>query len=131
MPSELTSEGVRKVTDLARKATQAIHAAERKIPTAERQELPEKPASTTAISEAEETSVSTETITRNIEKLNARVQNIQRDLQFSVDAETGRTVIRVIDSETRETIRVIPPEDILAIEQRLNGSSGLLINSSV
>jgi flagellar protein FlaG len=50
-----------------------------------------------------------------VTKLNDYVQNIQRTLSFSVDKETGRTVVKVYDSETNELIRQIPPEETVKL----------------
>ena len=46
-------------------------------------------------------------------------QNIQRGLRFQVDDATGDTVISVIDRQTDETIRQIPPEELLNLSKRL------------
>lgn len=43
-------------------------------------------------------------------KLNVASQSIGRDLRFEVNLESGRSVIQVLDSETGEMIRQIPPE---------------------
>ncbi len=48
-------------------------------------------------------------------------------LQFSIDDETGRTVIRVVDEQTGETIRQIPSEEIMAIARNLDRLQGLLV----
>ena len=61
-----------------------------------------------------------------VSQISEFVQNIQRDLQFSVDEDSGRIVIKVIDSETNEVIRQIPPEDALRLARDL-GSAGSLI----
>jgi uncharacterized FlaG/YvyC family protein len=42
--------------------------------------------------------------------LNVASQGIGRDLRFEVDMESGRSVIQVLDRETGEVIRQIPPE---------------------
>lgn len=55
------------------------------------------------------------------------VQNFQRDLQFSVDQDSGRTVIKVVDSETQEVIRQIPPEDLLRMARNLGSPDSLII----
>jgi flagellar protein FlaG len=59
-----------------------------------------------------------------VSRLNDYVQNIQRTLSFSVSEDTGRTVIKVYDSETDELIRQIPPEDTIklaaAIEEQVS-----------
>ena len=44
-------------------------------------------------------------------QLNIVSQTIGRDLRFEVDMESGRSVIQVLDSETGEIIRQIPPEN--------------------
>ncbi len=53
--------------------------------------------------------------TPDLEKLAARLnlasETIGRDLRFQVDMNSGRSVIQVLDRETGEIIRQIPPED--------------------
>jgi flagellar protein FlaG len=43
-------------------------------------------------------------------KLNVASRSIGRDLRFEVNMESGRSVIQVLDRETGEVIRQIPPE---------------------
>jgi flagellar protein FlaG len=47
-------------------------------------------------------------------------QNVQRQLQFSIDEDTGRTIIKVVDSETNEVIRQIPSEEIMNLARALH-----------
>ena len=61
-------------------------------------------------------------------KLNDFAQSISRQLQFSVDEESGKTIIKVIDAETGETIRDIPPEDILKMQNQLREASERFLN---
>jgi flagellar protein FlaG len=44
-------------------------------------------------------------------QLNIASQTIGRDLRFRVDMESGHSVIQVLDRETGEIIRQIPPEN--------------------
>jgi flagellar protein FlaG len=53
-----------------------------------------------------------------VQQMNTYVQNIQRDLQFSVDEESGRNVVKVIDSKSKEVIRQIPSEEVLALARQ-------------
>jgi flagellar protein FlaG len=55
------------------------------------------------------------------------VQNFQRDLQFSVDQKSGRTVIKVVDSKTEQVIRQIPSEETLRIAQNLDSPESLIL----
>ena len=55
-----------------------------------------------------------------VDNINNRVQNLQRDLSFSVDDESGLTVIKVLDRQSGELIRQIPSEEVIAITNVLN-----------
>lgn len=61
-----------------------------------------------------------------VKQINDYVQSVQRDLTFSMDGESGRTVIRVIDSGSGELIRQIPSEEVLALASYLQdlGATG-------
>ena len=54
-----------------------------------------------------------------------------RELQFSVDHDTGRTVITVRDSSTGEVIRQMPSAEALRIAQVLGKQPNALIDVSV
>ena len=54
-----------------------------------------------------------------VSKLNEYIQNSRRDLHFSVDKDSGRVIVKVIDSETREVIRQIPSEEVISLAQGL------------
>ncbi len=45
-----------------------------------------------------------------VQALNFAATSIGRDLRFQVDLENGRSIIQVLDRETGEIIRQIPPE---------------------
>jgi flagellar protein FlaG len=62
-----------------------------------------------------------------VEHLNQLTRSARRELQFNVDESTGRTVIKVIDSESEEVVREIPPEEVLALIARFeNLNNGLV-----
>lgn len=53
---------------------------------------------------------------RAVEKLNeARVFGQNSELTFSVDRETRRPVMKIVDRETQEVIQQIPPEYVLRL----------------
>ncbi len=47
-------------------------------------------------------------------------------LEFSVDKDTGVTIIKVLDVETGEVIRQIPPEEVLAFMKEFEKNGPLL-----
>lgn len=64
-------------------------------------------------------------------EINSYMQNMNRSLQFSVDDQSGDTVIRVIDSETDELIRQIPAEELLVVRSSLEEYRGMLLEMRV
>lgn len=67
-----------------------------------------------------------------VNDINGHIQNLQRDLQFSIDDDSGQTVIKVIDSESKEVIRQIPPEEVLAMADRMaDMHEGLILQVQV
>lgn len=64
-----------------------------------------------------------------VAELNEMAQQVERQLQFSVDEGSGSTVIRVIDSQTEQVIREIPPEEILTLRERLGEVQGVLFKT--
>jgi flagellar protein FlaG len=55
------------------------------------------------------------------------VRKLASNLLFSLDQETGKTVIKIVDSQTNEVIRQIPSEEVLAIARNLDRIEGLLL----
>ncbi len=70
-------------------------------------------------------SVSEETVVQ----LNQIVQSIQRELQFTINENSGETVITVVDRQTSEVIRQIPSEEILMIRENLESLKGVIFSS--
>lgn len=62
--------------------------------------------------------------TRKVEEL---FQSVRRNLQFRDDPVSGRMVVSVIDAESGEIIRQIPPEQMLRMAANLERIDGLLL----
>jgi flagellar protein FlaG len=54
-----------------------------------------------------------------VKTVSGYVQNIARELNFSVDETLGKTVVTVVDQSTGELIRQIPTEDMLELSRNL------------
>ena len=52
-------------------------------------------------------------------------------ITFAVDEATGQTVVRVLDKETGEIIRQLPPEELLILVAKMEQLSGLIFNQEV
>ena len=55
-----------------------------------------------------------------VRELNEHIQAVQRELHFSVDKDSGQTVIKVMDLSTQEVIRQIPNEEALSFARKLD-----------
>jgi flagellar protein FlaG len=60
-----------------------------------------------------------------VSKLNASVP--AQSLEFSIDEDSKRTVVKVIDTATKEVVRQMPTEEALEISKALDKAFGLLI----
>ena len=56
-------------------------------------------------------------------------QNIQRSLSFSINENTGRTVVEVTDKTTGEVIRQLPTEEALRLAESLEEMRSLLFTA--
>nr|WP_229729972.1 flagellar protein FlaG [Paenibacillus silvae] len=66
-----------------------------------------------------------------IEELNKAIQAIQgpqRFLEFSVHKDTHAIMIKVLNKETGELIREVPPEKILDVAAKMMEFVGLLVD---
>jgi len=132
MPTEITTGGVQKLSGIPESVSAPKPSEQHPADvTVLRQELPSAlPAagSSTAVDDGNKLD---KTIAKKVENLNTHVQSLQRDLQFSINGDSGRTVIRVIDRETRQVIRVIPAEAVSMMAHRMEKHSGILLSTSV
>lgn len=71
------------------------------------------------------------TLDQAVDDLNSFVQDVRRELRFSIDDDSGETIIKVIDSISKEVVRQIPPEEVVDISRHLDSRSGVLMNAKV
>jgi flagellar protein FlaG len=62
------------------------------------------------------------------QQIESYLRSIGRALEFSIDDSTGRTVVKVRDSATGETIRQIPSEEALRLAHTLGSQPNALID---
>ena len=63
-----------------------------------------------------------------VQKIQGTVDNLAHNLRFSIDEDTGKTIIKVMDVHTEEVIRQIPSEEAVEIARTLDKVQGLLFN---
>lgn len=71
---------------------------------------------------------SDEQITLAVQNIQGAVENLAHNLRFSIDEDTGKTIIKVVDTHTDEVIRQFPTEQAIEIARTLDKVQGLLFN---
>lgn len=64
-----------------------------------------------------------ETIQRVAAQLDTYMKSVGRKIEFQVDGDSGRTVVKVRDSETGELIRQMPSEEVLRLARGMDTNS--------
>ncbi|MBU0912320.1 MAG: flagellar protein FlaG [Gammaproteobacteria bacterium] len=82
--------------------------------------------------------VSVDELGNAVEDINQFVNSQGRTLNFSVDEESGKPVVKVIDFETKEVIRQIPSEEVLTmakaikrLQEDLGSATGLMFDKTI
>jgi flagellar protein FlaG len=82
------------------------------------------------IAQTVETKVEDKEVKEAVSKLNEFVQKTNRNLDFQIDEESGKTVIKVYDSITAKLVRQIPDEAALELAKKLNSEEPSLLFSA-
>ncbi|XXF07502.1 flagellar protein FlaG [Pseudomonas sp. D1-3] len=70
-----------------------------------------------------------EQVDNAVTSIQSFVQNIRRDLNFSVDDSTGRVVVKVTDRASGDVIRQLPSEEALRLAESLEEVRSLLFKA--
>jgi flagellar protein FlaG len=62
-----------------------------------------------------------------VKQINEALKALSQGLEFSIDSDVHRTVVKVVDQQTQEVIRQMPTQEALEISKALDRVQGLLI----
>lgn len=65
---------------------------------------------------------------KKIEAYSGKIEVQQKGLEFSIHDETKQIIVEVIDRNTKEVVREIPPEKVLDMMAQLEEYMGLFID---
>lgn len=85
----------------------------------------------TIVSEVAVVEPSKQELTLAVEHLNRYIASAVSSIEFSVDEDSGKTVVKVVDSETRKVLRQIPNAEALSLSKSLDRVEGLIIKQKV
>jgi flagellar protein FlaG len=64
-----------------------------------------------------------------IQRVSNTAKMFNRKIHLEIDRELNMVIVKVIDKETDEVIRQIPPEELVKLSKHANDIKGLLINT--
>lgn len=70
---------------------------------------------------------SAERLKEATEKINDFIDSISHDVRFTIDKDTEKMVVQVVERKSGTVLRQIPPEEVLQIAKALDAVKGLII----
>ena len=64
-----------------------------------------------------------------VEALQELTQTLNTSMNFTVNETTKGIVVEIVDKETDDVIRQIPPEELVAIQEKMMDLTGFLLNN--
>lgn len=74
---------------------------------------------------------SAEEVKKDLDAINTQLKLMNRSIQFSIDEGSHDVVVRLIDKESGEVIKQLPPESILRLRERMAEMSGLMVEEQL
>jgi flagellar protein FlaG len=75
--------------------------------------------------------ITPEELGQAVQAFDDAISTLNRGVRFHVDKSEGRLVAQVIDRDTNEVLRQIPPEEFLELASRLRDFVGLLFDIEI
>lgn len=72
--------------------------------------------------------ITKEELEATVEKANQFLLGLKTQFDFKIHEGTGRTVVRLIDKQTQEVVKEIPPEKMLDVLESIWDSAGILVD---
>lgn len=66
-----------------------------------------------------------------VKTLNKFTEIVAQDIKFSMDEESGKIIVKVVDTKTQEILRQFPSVEALSIARSIDKMQGLLIHEKV
>ena len=70
-------------------------------------------------------------VRESVKDVNEIVDKIKEGLSFQIHEDTDQMMVKVVDLNTDEVIKELPPEEMLDLEARIHEMVGILIDETV
>lgn len=71
-----------------------------------------------------------EALRQSVAAANRSARSLGSSVQFNLDAQSGKVIVRVVEKETGQLIRQIPSEEMLELRRALDRIAGLVIDET-
>ncbi|MDH3325838.1 MAG: flagellar protein FlaG [Gammaproteobacteria bacterium] len=112
------------VSDVSPRTAPALPDTDVKKVSPERQEKPVPRFETPVPQETSAIELNTEDLDAMVSKLNDYVEQQKRDIHFSIDDDTNKTIVHLLDANG-DVLKQIPSEEVLAILRGIESNKGL------
>lgn len=96
---------------------------------AARQPEPVKQQQEVASAGAEAAEADPKEVKQRVEELNAAMKQHASSILFSIDEDSGRTIVKVVDTDTDTVLRQYPSKELLAISKQIDKFQGMFIKT--
>lgn len=66
-------------------------------------------------------------VSEAIKGINKAIQALSQNVEFTIDEDTDRAIVMVVDQQTKEVIRQMPSKEALEIAKALDRVQGLIL----
>jgi flagellar protein FlaG len=68
-------------------------------------------------------------VSQRVDELNAAMKQHASSILFSIDEDSGRTIVKVVDTDTDTVLRQYPSKELLAISKQIDKFQGMFIKT--
>lgn len=80
-----------------------------------------------SVSQTQKAEANRQELEEAVKQVNDFLKPINNAIQFNLDDDTGKTIVKVIDLATKDVIRQFPSEEMLSIAKAIDKMKGLLV----
>jgi flagellar protein FlaG len=80
-----------------------------------------------SVAQIQKTEASRQELEEAVQQVNDFLKPINDSIQFNLDDDTGKTIVKVVDLATKDVIRQFPSEEMLSIAKAIDKMKGLLV----
>jgi flagellar protein FlaG len=66
-----------------------------------------------------------------VARLQDALKHVEPRVELSVDDDMNQVIFRIVDKESGDLIRQIPPENVLELDRFLSGQSGMFVEEDI